>query len=403
MSLLRIHASLADAPERCSWVLIDDGGEPVISEGRFADLPSHADRVQLILPASQVLLTRTRLPSGARRLANPVLAFALEEQIAGEPDSNHVSWLGKSGDEDVLSVVDKQGLQRWRDALEAIGIRVYDVHCETLMLPRQQTEWSMAWDGREGCLRTGPFEGAAMDGGNPATPPLSLRLMLESARKNATLPTGIAVYATTPDALPDIAQWQQQLDIPLRLAGRWSWHSAPVDAGVNLAQERQRWRSYSGIAARLRPAAWIVGVALVIHAIALVSDWMVLTSEQKSLRQNMETRFRTVFPDAIAVVDPALQMRRKLAEVRHAAGLPDSGDFLPMIDKAAAATKHLPADSVRIVSFESGRITIELRSNDPDAIRRAANSLLQSGLTVDPIVNSPKSSGGIVAITMRAS
>src|ERR1019366_7333917 len=135
MSLLRIHCSLRDTPQRCQWALIGDGLEPVIGEGALAQLPQRAERVQLVLPAAEVLITRARLPQSARRRAGSVLAYAVEDETVGEPDANQVSWLGSAADSDVLAVADRQGLKAWHDALEAAGIRGYEVHCETLMLP----------------------------------------------------------------------------------------------------------------------------------------------------------------------------------------------------------------------------------------------------------------------------
>ena len=318
-------------------------------------MPRRAERVQLVIPAAQVLITRARVPHAARRRAGSVLAFAVEEETLGEPEANQVSWLGSAGDADVLAVVDKQGLTRWLDALDDVGIGAYEVHCETLLLPWAAGEWSLAWDGRDGFVRTGEFEGAATDCGDRQSPPLSLRLALEAAAARNARPDSIAVYTTAPDAALDLETWQRELGVTLRLAGSWDWRTAPPDAGVSLVQARKRWRVLPGALARLRPAAWIVGVALAIQAVALVTDWTLLAREQRALRQQMEARFRAAFPDAVAVVDPALQMRRKLAEARHAAGQPDGGDFLPMIEKVAAALKDLPAGSLRIVSYESGR------------------------------------------------
>ena len=89
MSLLRIRGSLADAPPvRCQWALVNDGREPVAGEGPLAELPRRAERVQLVIPAAQVLITRARVPHAARRRAGSVLAFAVEEKTAGEPHTN---------------------------------------------------------------------------------------------------------------------------------------------------------------------------------------------------------------------------------------------------------------------------------------------------------------------------
>jgi general secretion pathway protein L len=390
MSLLRIYAPLGEAPLRCEWALVDErqSGEThsVQGSGTLAELPRGADRVQLVIPAAQVLITRAQLPPAARRRAGSVLAFALEGATAAEPDANQVSWLGA----DAFAVLDKQGLKRWRDALEAAGLRAYEVHSEILLLPYSSGEWSLAWDGGEGFVRTGEFEGAATDGGDSASPPLSLRMMLEEAQLRGARPNAIAVYGTP----PDLAAWQHDLGVPLHAAGAWDWRTAPEHAGISLAQERRRWRMTPAALASLRPAAWIAGAALAIHAALLLADWALLGGEQRSLRGQMEARFRSAFPDAVAVADPVLQMRRQLAAARHRAGLPDGGDFAPMIEKVAIGLKELPAGGLRTVSYESGRMTLELAAIEEAALRRTVARLVQTGLSVD--VTGPK------LITVRA-
>jgi general secretion pathway protein L len=403
MSLLRIRGSLVDAPERCLWALVNAGRDPVAGDGPLAELPQLAERVQFIIPAAQVLITRANLPPAARGRAGAVLAFAVEEETVGEPGSNHVSWLGSAGETAVLAVVDRQGLACWHAALGAAGIHAYEVHCETLLLPWVSGEWSLAWDGREGVVRSGECEGAATDCGDRQSPPLSLRLMLDAAQENQAPPRSIALYTTAPNVAPDIESWTRELGISVRLAGMWDWRTALPDAGVSLVRERQRWRVFTGAAARLRPAAWIVGAALAIHAAALVIDWTLLANEQRAVRRQMESRFRAVFPDAVAVVDPALQMRRQLAAARHAAGLADSGDLLPMLEQVAAGMKEMPASNVRVVSYEGGRITLELTATEEAALRRTVARLREAGLRVDTAATAPRSGSGTVVITVRSS
>jgi general secretion pathway protein L len=359
VSPLRIYAPLGEAPV-------------------LPALPRGTDRVQLVVPAAQVLLTRARLPRGARRRAGSTLAFAVEESTAAEPDANQVTWLGSRDGTDLLAVLDKRGLERWREALEAAGVRSHEVRAETLLLPLSGGEWSLAWDGAEGFVRSGEFEGAATDGGDRTSPPLVLRMLLEEAA--SPRPQAIAVYTTAPDAAPDLAAWQGELGVPLRAAGAWDWRMAPEQAGVSLAQARRRLRVNRAVLASLRPAAWIAGAALALHGAALIADWALLGAEQRALRAQMEARFRSVFPDAVAVTDPALQMRRQLAAARHRAGLPDGGDLAPMIEKVAAGLKGLPAGGLRIVSYESGRMILELGAVEEPLLRRTAARLAQAGL-----------------------
>ena len=400
MSLLRIHCPLRDPARHCRWALFDGTGDPVRGEGPLADLPRGAERVQLVIPAVEVLITRVSLPPAARRRAGSVLAFAVEEVTAGEPDAIHVSWLGSAGNADVLAVVDRQGLARWRDALNAADIHGYEVHCETLLMPWVAGEWSIGWDGREGFVRTGELEGAATDSGDRDTPPLGLRLMLDAAAARDSPPASLALHLTAPDAAPDVAAWQRSLGVACRMAGSWNWRTAPPHAGIALVRDRQSWRALARVAERLKPAAWIATAALAVHAGALVADWAFLAGRQKVLRQQMEARFRAAVPDAVAVADPALQMRRKLAEARHAAGLADDGDFLPLLERVAAGMKDLPAGNVRVVSYESGRITLELALADEPALRRVTARLRDAGLNVDMATGAARP--GVAVITVRA-
>jgi general secretion pathway protein L len=374
MSLLRIYAPLGAAPVRCQWALIGDGA-PLSGESPLAELPRGAERVQLVIPAAQVLLTRAKLPQGARRRSGAVLAFAVEEATAAEPEASQVSWLGIARGSDALAVLERQGVERWREALETAGLRAHELHCELLLLPRASGEWSLAWNGVEGFVRTGELEGSATDRGDRSLPPLSLRMLLAEGER----PSAIAIYGVA----PDLAAWQRELGIPLRAAGAWDWRSAASDAGVRLAQERRGWRIAPATLASLRPAAWIAGAALAIHGVALVADWMVLGAEQRAVRAQMEARFRGAFPDAVAVADPALQMRRQLAAARHRAGLADGGDFVPMIESLAAGLKELPAGTLRTVSYESGRISFELAATEAPALARMAARLARAGLAVE--------------------
>lgn len=402
MSVLRIYVSLSETPTRCQWALVNDGQEPVPGEGPPAQLPRHAARVQLVIPAAQALLARTRVPSAARHRPGAVLAFAVEDQTIEEPAASQVSWLGATGEDDIVAVIDKAGLERWRKALSAVGLRSYEIHCETLLLPWTGSEWTLAWNGREGFVRTGEREGAATDCGEHATPPLSLRLWLDAAKARDTAPRSIALYTTMPGAQPDVDAWTRELGVAVRLAGAWDWRAAPPDAGVILAQERQRWGALTGIAARLRPAAWILAAALTLHAGALVVDWALLAGEQRALRQRMESRFRVLFPDAVAVADPALQMRRKLAEARHAAGQADNGDFLPMMEQVAAGMKAVPECALRVLSYESGRMTLELAAPTEERVNRLVASLTQTGLSVERSTAPKRQGGAAVVITVRA-
>lgn len=403
MNLLRLYCPLQELPQQCQWALLNDNGKSAVGKSPLTGLPRRADRIQLIIPAPEVLIAQARLPAAARRAAGSVLAFAIEERTVSEPDANQVSWLGTVVAGDVLAVLDRHGLERWRNALEKVGIRSYEVHSEMLFLPWAADEWSVAWNGQEGFVRIGKLEAAATDSGDRESPPLSLRLMLERAETNGSRPLSLALYTTAADALPEVEAWQASLGVPIRLAGSWDWRGAASGEGISLAQESPRWHALPVAASQLRVAAWIAGIALAVHAVALVVDWTLLAGEQRSLRRQMDSRFRAAFPDAVAVVDPLLQMRRKLAEARHAAGQADVGDFLPMMEKVVSEMKDLPMGAVRIVSYEGGRMTLEVMAMDEPTINRIVTRLRQAGLSADSSSSLTGAGRANAVITVRVS
>lgn len=400
MSLLRIHASLPDPPQWCRWALVNDDRDVVTGEGALVELPRHAGRIELVLPAGQVRLARVRLPPAARHDTGAALAYALEEQTAAEPEASQVSWLGTVDGDDALAVFDKPGYEQWHAALAAAGLHEFEVHCETLFLPWAAGTWSVCWNGREGFVRSGEIQGCATDCGGRDAPPLVLALLLAEARANGSAPEAIVVHPTAPEAAPDVAAWTRELGVAVRPGPAWPWHGAPAGAGLALRRERQRWHSLSGLATRLRPAAWILAAALAVHALALAGEWSVLAGERRELRAQLEARFRAVFPDAVAVADPVLQMRRKLADARHVAGATDPADFLPMLGQLADATAHWPPGTVRGITYDNDRMVVELAGVDAAGVARASGRLRDAGLRVEAPPDGP--STGTVVLTVRA-
>jgi general secretion pathway protein L len=402
-NVLRIRIPLSAAPLHCEWALVGAGGESlsgiVPGKGLLTNLPQQYPHMEVVLPAADVLITRLNLPGTARRHSAALLAYAVEEATAGDPENNEVSWLGTDASGmDVLAVVDKGALLRWRTALAAAGIRDFQLCCETLLLPWTAGHWSLAWDGTEGFVRTGAAEGSATDSGDHSTPPLSLQLLLAAARAADIAPASITIYMTSATAAPDVGAWSRALGLAVQHGGNWHWSSVATDAGPLLAQQPRRWHLFDGMAPRLRPALWMLGLALAGHALVTGAAWASLATEKRELQARMESRFREVFPEAVAVVDPVLQMRRQLATARQAAGAADSSDFLPLVELVALAIRELPAGSLRTLSYERGRMTLEFAGVGAQDAQHLLEGLRQSGLGADLAPSATDSSRLILTV-----
>jgi len=403
MSRLRIFCPLSAVPTSCQWVLLDDHAGVHPGAGTLEELPKAAGHVELVLAASQVLITRARLPHASRRISAALLAYAAEERLASDPDANQVSRLGKVDCDEVLAVMSRQRLQSWRAALDAVGIHVDAVYCETLMLPVQSGEWSLAWNGREGYVRTGEFEGGATDCGDRQTPPLALQLLLEEARTRDAVPTSIVLHPATPAAQPDLDAWERSLGVNLRLAPAHDWRIAPAMTGPRVGQGGQRhWRPSPAALARWRSVGWILLAALALHSIALLADRVRLGGEQRQLHAQMEARFRALFPVAVAVADPVLQTRRQLAHARHAAGQSDAGDFPVMLGKTVAALSGVQGAKLHALSYEDGRLTLEFMDPGNTLARQIEGRLSQAGFDFEVPQTARRSGRDTLTLTLRS-
>lgn len=400
MSTLRIFCSLSTAPERCTWRLLADDASVQSGQGTLAQLPQDAAQVQLVLAAGDVLLTRVPLPATGKRRSAALFAYALEDHLASDPESSQVSRLGGAAGEDVLAAVQRQSLQRWRDALAAAGVAVDGVYCETLMLPWQEGEWSLAWDGQEGFVRTSVFEGGAVDCGDARTPPLALRLLLDTARADGAAPTAIALHAQTLVAQPDVAAWTQRLGVDVRLAPAADWRAAAA-IGARIDSARRRWHPAPSTLVHWRHVGVVLLAALALHSGALLVDHVRLVRGQHQLQAQMEARFRNLFPTAVAVADPVLQTRRQLAQARHAANRPDEGDFPVMLGKVVPALSTVPSAQLRVLSYADGRMTLEFAGAAGKFASQIETRLTQAGLSVEASPANRTQRGGFT-LTLRA-
>ena len=377
MSTLRIYFSglWHDSASPCPWALCDETGA-VLQSGNdpVAALPKGHGCVAIIAP-DRVLCVSARVPPGSRRRWLATLPFVAEEYTLSDPEENHVMPGPALADGRVmLNVVDKPWLRRVVEACRTASLPLRRMVPETFLPALAPGTWSMVWDGSNGFVRTNAASGMALDNSDADTAPLTLRLLMNSTQ--ASLPEKIEVRFPqhVPEAQRILPRWNS-LPAALSAGPAWDWQRAPIPAdALNLlwgdfaprARISEWWQ-------KLRPAALILLAVLGVEAIGANIEWAMLANEKKSLMRDMERSFRTAFGETGTLVNAPLQMQRNLAGLRHAAGVPDEGDFLPLLDAAAPALAALPAGSVRGLHYESGRLDADIklaRSSDFQDLRQ---------------------------------
>lgn len=331
-----------------------------------ANLPN-ADEIWLALPADRVLLSSLTLSRRALRQLNGALGNVLEDQLMLDPAQVHVA-LGKARMPDVhpVAVIDIAWLEQALALCRRHGIEPFGAIPETLLWSAAaevaEGHWCARWLGHAGFVRSAACAGFALDDGDAETPPLALQLALAEARRQpatpGSLPDGIVLEA---EVDVDAAAWSRQLDCPVLLQ---SLRADPLPPAINLLQGpyASRRRGSSGWFADLvsrqhlvkyRLAAGIAAAALAVHVLGTLADWARLSHENSQLRAEMRQVFQETFPQTQAIVDPSLQMRRQLADLRRARGYVESGDFLHAVNAIAGQVS-----GVNLLSYENSRLTL---------------------------------------------
>lgn len=382
-----------DAASPVAWTLVRPDGTPA-SEGEslIAGLPS-ARRTTLVVAASRVLLANATLPSrGARRIRG-ALAYLVEDQLTSDPESVHAIAAGAPrGKLQSIAVIEREWLQGLIASFEAAGIRPDSVTAETCLPPIADREWTLVLRDDGGFLRTGEAAGMSFDGALDGAVPDVLRLALDAARGAGSAPLRIVIRADSP---PDVNAWVRELGVPCEAAGPWRpWQCVGRPSIEFLQGDFARTSgALSRLWPRLRPAALLAASAVAIEVAGTFCHWGVLRYEKAQLEARMNDQFRAAFPQAQAIVDPALQMRRNLQAARAAAGVPFEGDFLPLLANAARANPGARWN-VKTVGYEAGRLRLDLVLAD----RAEADSMLkrfdQESVAVGLEAASPKGPGG---------
>lgn len=383
MSELRIYFSgqWRDSNSPCAWALCDDKGALLQNGVAPLALMPKGHECVAIVAADRVLSVAATLPPGGRRRWQQVLPFVAEEYTLADPEENHVVPGPALADgRHMLAVVDKAWLKRLVDAAHSARLSLRNMVAETFLPALASDSWAVVWDGSSGFVKTGDASGTALDMGDAGTLPLALRLSLDAAPQ---IPKKIEIRFThdISDEQRVLPQWP---GLQLVAGGDWDWRRVliPADA-LNLL-----WGDFAPRAKiqawwpKLRPAVFLLLAVFVVEMAGTNLEWALLLNEKNQQTNAMQRTFRATFGDAVALVNAPLQMQRNLAELRHVAGVPDTGDFLPLLGLASRSLASLPVGSVVAMHYEAARLDIDIRLARRDDFLKLKQGMQGSGVSV---------------------
>jgi general secretion pathway protein L len=339
----------------------------------------------LILDPRDVSLIRVSLPPLSPSRLSRALPNLLEDQLLQDPAACAlVPGPALAGGQREVAVIDRAWLEFVLGAFERRGIRVAAAWPAQQVLPLTPGNATLACLADSLALRIGPQESLGWAGAAGAAPRLeSMAALLRAAGwrsaadaegseapGTAPRPRDIDLIGWTEADLPTLATLADDVGVRFQVA---SWGVDP-DGAIDLSQGRAG-SSGSRWLARIDWRAWrlpaVLGVAAALVAIAgLNLHWAQLSRERAALRAAMESSFRQAFPGAQVVVDPLLQMRRQVADLRLSAGQSGPEDFLPLLARFSRLIAPAAVGTPASVEYRDGQLTVRWAAGAPDAPAR---------------------------------
>jgi general secretion pathway protein L len=356
---LRIFLPSVDRPDastRFAWMLFDER-RSLLREGASAlDEIPRGDGVEAVLPSTRVLFARLRLPRVSTATIRELLPYAVEDRLLADPSHIHAV-AGRTGGagETPVAVIDREWLRAMLDALARSGIRPASAWPESCLLAGGHGDWNVVWGERRGLLVDDDGVSATFDHDASGSLPLALRLALDEASARGQKPASLRVHTEGGSHLPDLARWSSEAGVAFSAGTQWEILSRgePSNECIDLLQGDFARRRIG--ASRLPRAAVALAAAIaVLQLLFVAADAWRLQRERSGLEARREAIFRGAFPEAAVVVDPDLQMRRNLAELKRTRGITTQDDFLGRLSRAAQESPQ----PVKSIEYANGKLVI---------------------------------------------
>lgn len=365
-------------------------------ESPIALLPK-ASALDLVFDPSDVFVTAIeppKLSEGKLRLALPNM---LEDRLLADATDCHFAFntpRGGTGTTTIaaqprmpVAVIDRGVLTRALDACAEAGYRVRAAYSEIYTLPAPSAGLlSVRAERGRGIARSATHDGFSFALGNetPAALALAVRqLGIKRIQAWGREAHRIAALAEALDVQVDVMQGQPDASSAAVAVNLLQGSFAPSGMLGALMPLAGRAAGLRGASLKA-PAIWL-GVAALVAIGGMNIYWLKLENEARELKQQMEGAFRTSFPETTAVVDPVLQTKRQLADLRARAGIPSANDFSVLNARIAQLMSIAPIGSVNGIEYRDGALKVRFKggiADNPGFQNSLRSAGVQQGLAI---------------------
>jgi general secretion pathway protein L len=361
-------AAAGESAFALSWLAMDDAGEPqgAVAHGRMQEALMLVPGRQVIVltPASDVLLARAAVPNVGRQRLAQAIPYALEDQLGSEVEDLHFA-LGRQADQAIsVAVVARGKMDAWLEDLRGAGFQPDLLVPAVLGLPYEEGTWTVLREAGDALCRSGVQAGFAADHDN-----LETLLSLAIAEAGDAAPARLRIIDTLGAPALHAEAWSQTLGVSVSRevsaedAVTLLARNFNEDLVINLLQgDYSRREQLEKLWRPWKPAAALLALWLVVYVGMTVSEVVSLSRQAPKLQKQIEQAYLQAFPDASKVVNPKVQMQRRLDALRGNKGAGEG--LLELLAQAGGPLKDTPDLELRTITFKEGQLNLDLRVQD---------------------------------------
>ncbi len=356
------HLIVHIASEPWAWYLADRDGK-VHRRGSGNPPTDQARRTTVLVDMADCLALTAELPDISGSRLRQALPWAIEEQIAGNVEDQHVVPAGRDEDNRVRAlVVARERIRAWLEALTEAGLKPAAMLPDALCLPAPDPAVHLLPRGERVLMRSGPWAAASLEAS----------LLEDLAPELAESP--LVWHGEQPPAWASGAG----LDMQTSGAGPEILISGAVQAPANLLEGE-----FAPDSARRHRKLWIAAAALagaVVLAQILVAatEYWQLNRQSEQLQSTIDERYRAAFPDAGRLVAGRERelAERELARLRFG----EAAGMIDLLSRTVPVLSGSDTAAVRSVNYRDGSLEIRLTAQDVSQLDQLEGRLRAVGL-----------------------
>ncbi|HJV50520.1 MAG TPA: type II secretion system protein GspL [Noviherbaspirillum sp.] len=381
-------------PLYCQYAVGSNSGalerEGVAALSELADPVARAQRVVLLLAASDVTLLRVKVPPLPPAKLKAALPNLVEDDLMSDPAECVVVPGETLHDLRTVGVVQRSWLELLARTLQSLGARRVSAIPSQLCLPYAADSVTAAameqGEDIEVAVRLAEQEGIGL--AIMADQPESAAFDVIQSLAAVVSQAAMTLYVPP----PRLRDYQESLHLVPALEERiklaadsWTqWMEGADSVSLDLMSGLG---AAAGRKFNWRPWRWplaLAAVLLVINALGLNIDWLRMKREADALRASMMQTYRATFPKDQVIVDPLAQMRQKLAAAQRNSGQIAPDDFIAL---AAAVGEVLntvaPGTSpVAALEYRERSLRVKLKPGSAVPIEPVRNALATRNLSI---------------------